>query len=156
MSQNSFKQLSETKLFVTEFHGNSPNMWLGLSVYLLYKETNKAAFTWNLILTYNLLSFFMLNTIFKLWNPFYKETMSFPGGPVAKNLPTNAADTRNLGLIPGSRRSPGEGNGHALTPLCLPGKSQGQRNLVGSSPQVTESHTRHWEWTCKWNLLWSH
>ena len=31
-----------------------------------------------------------------------------PGGEVAKNLPANAADTRNAGLIPGSGRSPGE------------------------------------------------
>ena len=43
MSQNSFKQFSETKLFITEFHSNSPNMWLGLSVYLLYKEEKAMA-----------------------------------------------------------------------------------------------------------------
>jgi len=28
---------------------------------------------------------------------------------VAKNLPANAGDVRDMGLIPGSRRSPGEG-----------------------------------------------
>ena len=35
----------------------------------------------------------------------------FPGGSVVKNLPANAGDA---GLIPGSRRSPGEGNGDPL------------------------------------------
>ena len=37
--------------------------------------------------------------------------MGFPGGSVAKNPPANAGDT---GLIPGSGRSPGEGNGSPL------------------------------------------
>ena len=30
---------------------------------------------------------------------------------MVKNLPTNAGDARDAGLIPGSRRSPGVGNG---------------------------------------------
>ena len=38
---------------------------------------------------------------------------------VIKNLPANAADSRDLGLIPGLRRSPGEGNGHLLQYSCL-------------------------------------
>ena len=33
----------------------------------------------------------------------------FPGGSIVKNLPVNVGDT---GLIPGSERSPGEGNGN--------------------------------------------
>ena len=35
----------------------------------------------------------------------------FPGGSVVKNPPANAGDTGRAGLIPGSGRSPGEGNG---------------------------------------------
>ena len=31
---------------------------------------------------------------------------------VVKNLPTNAGDIRDMGLIPRSGRSPGEGNGN--------------------------------------------
>ena len=31
-----------------------------------------------------------------------------------KNPPGNAGEARNAGLIPGSRRSPGEGNGNPL------------------------------------------
>ena len=42
--------------------------------------------------------------------------MGFPGGSVAKNPPANAGDT---GLIPGSGRSPGEGNGNPLQYCCL-------------------------------------
>ena len=39
-----------------------------------------------------------------------------PGGSVVKNLPANAGDA---GLIPGSGRSPGEGNGYLLQYSCL-------------------------------------
>ena len=50
---------------------------------------------------------------------------------MAKNLPASAGDK---GLIPGSERSPGEGNGKP-TPVFLPGKSHGQRSQVGYSPR---------------------
>ena len=33
---------------------------------------------------------------------------------VVKNLPANAGDARDVGLIPGLGRSPGEGNGNPL------------------------------------------
>ena len=45
--------------------------------------------------------------------------MGFPGGTVVKNLPANAGDTRDAGLIPGSGRFPGEGNGNPLQYSCL-------------------------------------
>ena len=38
----------------------------------------------------------------------------FPGGEVVKNSPANAGDTRDMGSIPGSGRSPGEWNGNPL------------------------------------------
>ena len=38
---------------------------------------------------------------------------------VVKNPPDNAGDARGLGLIPGSGRSPGEGNGNPLQYSCL-------------------------------------
>ena len=41
--------------------------------------------------------------------------MDFPNGAVVKNPPANAGDT---GSIPGSRRSPGEGNGNPLRYSC--------------------------------------
>ena len=43
----------------------------------------------------------------------------FPGGTVVKNLPANAGDIRDRGLIPGSGRSSGGGNGNPLQYSCL-------------------------------------
>ena len=40
--------------------------------------------------------------------------MGFPVGIVVKNLPADAGDTRDAGLIPGLGRSPGVGNGTLL------------------------------------------
>ena len=42
--------------------------------------------------------------------------MGFPGDPVVKKSPVCGG---NLGLIPGSGRSPGEGNGTPLQYSCL-------------------------------------
>ena len=42
--------------------------------------------------------------------------MSFPGGTDSKESACNVGD---LGLIPGSGRSPGEGNGYLLQCTCL-------------------------------------
>jgi len=38
---------------------------------------------------------------------------------VVKNPPANAADIRDVGLIPGSGRSPGRGHGNSLQYFCL-------------------------------------
>ena len=38
-----------------------------------------------------------------------KQHEYFPGGTVVKSLPANAGDTRDVGLTPGSGRSPGVG-----------------------------------------------
>ena len=38
---------------------------------------------------------------------------------MVKNLPANAGDTRELGLIPGLGRSPGGGNGNLFQHSCL-------------------------------------
>ena len=42
--------------------------------------------------------------------------LGFPGGSVLKNPPANAGDA---GVISGSGRSPGEGNGNPLQYSCL-------------------------------------
>ena len=44
---------------------------------------------------------------------------SFSGGSVVKILPANAGDARDVGSVPGSGRSPGEGNGNPLQDSCL-------------------------------------
>ena len=46
--------------------------------------------------------------------------MGFPGGSAVKNLPANAGDTEEEGLIPGLGRSPGGGNGNLLLFFFLP------------------------------------
>ena len=55
---------------------------------------------------------------------------------VVKNLPAKAGDAREVSLILGLGRSPGVGNGNALspTPVFLPGKFHGQRSITGYSP----------------------
>ena len=55
----------------------------------------------------------------------------FPGGSEIK---ASAWNTGDLGSIPGSGRSPGEGNGKP-TPVLLPGESHGGKSLVGYSPR---------------------
>ena len=47
---------------------------------------------------------------------------------VIKNLPANAGDRRDVGLIPGSGRSPGRGHGNPLQYSCLE-NPHGQRSL---------------------------
>ena len=44
----------------------------------------------------------------------YPVSWGFLGGSVVKNLPANAGDVRDMGLIPGSGRSPGGGHGYSL------------------------------------------
>ena len=53
---------------------------------------------------------------------------------VVKNPPNNAGD---IGLVPGSGSSPGEGNVKP-SPVFFPGEAHGQRSLTGYSP-----------WDCK-------
>ena len=66
------------------------------------------------------------------------EDRGFLGGSDGEESACNAGDP---GLIPGWRRSPGEGNGYP-TPVLLPGESHGRRRLAGYSA-----------WTCKeWDM----
>ena len=45
--------------------------------------------------------------------------MGFPGRAMVKNLPANAGDAGDAGLIPGWGRSPGGGHGSPLQYFCL-------------------------------------
>ena len=59
---------------------------------------------------------------------------------MVKNPLAGAGDIRDVGSIPGSGRSPREGNGNLLQYSCL--ENHGQRSLAGYSPQDrTESDT---------------
>ena len=54
----------------------------------------------------------------KIINYIY-EIGGSPGDIVVKNLPANAGNTRDAGLIPGSERFPGGGHGNPLQYSCL-------------------------------------
>ena len=45
--------------------------------------------------------------------------VGFQDGSVVKNLPASAGDMRDVGLIPGLGRPPGEGHGSPLQYSCL-------------------------------------
>ena len=51
---------------------------------------------------------------------------------MAKNPPADAGDIRDVGLLPGSGRSPGGGNGNQFQYSCLE-NPHGQRSLEGYS-----------------------
>ena len=57
---------------------------------------------------------------------------------VVKNLPANARDIRDAGLIPGSGRSPGEGHGNPLQNSCLENRMNGGATVH----RVSKSWTR--------------
>ena len=52
---------------------------------------------------------------------------------MVKNLPANAGDMRDMGLIPGLERSPWRRNWQP-TAVFLPGEPYGQKSLGGFSP----------------------
>ena len=56
----------------------------------------------------------------------------FSDGPVVKNLPGNAGDARDVGLIPRSGKSFGAENGSPLQYCCL--ENSIGRDIVGYSP----------------------
>ena len=58
--------------------------------------------------------------------------MGFPSGSVAKNLPANAGDAREVVSIPGVRKIPWSRKWKP-TPVFLPGKFHTQRSLMGYS-----------------------
>ena len=74
--------------------------------------------------------------------------MGFPGGSDGKESACSAGD---LSSIPGSGRSPGEGNGNPLQCSCLE-NPYGQRSLAGYSPwgheelDTTEQLSTHTAW----------
>ena len=68
--------------------------------------------------------------------------MGFPGGSVVKNLPANEGD---VGLIPGSGRSPGEGNGNLLQYPCL-----GNPMDRGAYQAIVRGVTKSQTWLSGW------
>ena len=62
-------------------------------------------------------NFVLIKRSFETINKHYHNPcLGFPGGSAGKKLPAHA---ENAGLLPGSGRSPGEGNGRPLQYTCL-------------------------------------
>ena len=59
---------------------------------------------------------------------------------VVKTPPAHAGDVRDMGSIPGSGRSLGEGHGNPLQ-YFLPEESHGQRSLRATVHRVAKSQT---------------
>ena len=79
---------------------------------------------------------------------FHVQCKNFPDGSMVKNLPANAGD---LDSIPGSGRSPGEGNGKPLQYSCwrIPWtKEPGGLQSVGSQRVRHNDET-----TCHFNTM---
>ena len=75
----------------------------------------------------------------------------FPGGSLIENTPDNVGNTGEASMISGSGRSPGGGTWQP-TSVFLPGKSHGQRSLVGYSPLgCKEWDTAEHAWICTQN-----
>ena len=75
--------------------------------------------------------------------------MGFPGGSDGKECACNAGDTRRQGFNLWVRKIPWRRKWQPI-PVSLPGKSHGQRSLVGCSSwghkesSMTEQLTLHW------------
>ena len=67
----------------------------------------------------------------------------FPGGTVGKNPPANAGDAREVGLIPGSERSPRVGNGNPFQYSCLENSMDREASVQFSRSVVSNSLRPH-------------
>ena len=85
-------------------------------------------------------------------------TWAFQVVLMVKSLSVNAGDTGDVGSVPGSGRSPGEGNG--TTPAFLPGESHEQRSLAGYGDWSDLAHThaaralQAWLLSEAWSIEW--
>ena len=65
---------------------------------------------------------------------------------MAKSLPASSGDARDMGLIPGSGRSPGGGNHNPLQYSCLENsidREAGKAKVRGFTKSQTQLKTRH-------------
>ena len=81
------------------------------------------------------------------WERYYL----FSSDSVLKNSPANAGDTRVVGLIPGSGRSPGEGHGNPLQYSCLENPMD-----RGTWRATVHGFAKSQTWLSNWALPQSH
>ena len=98
----------------------------------------------------SLSSLYRLHLSFKIralsgWQLLSTSLVSFPDGAVVKNLPANTRNAKDAGSIPGSRRSPGGGNGYSLQYSCLE-NSMNRGAWWAAVDGVAKSQTRLSAW----------
>ena len=72
---------------------------------------------------------------------------------VVKNPPANAGNAGDWGSFPGSRRSPGEGNGNLLQYSCL-GNPMSREAWWTADHRVSKSQTQLSDWACtQWERI---
>ena len=77
----------------------------------------------------------------------YSQSWASQVVTVVKNSPANAGDTRDVGSIPGLRRSPGIGNGNPLQYSCL--ENPMDREACHATVHgVSKSQIRLSDWIC--------
>ena len=99
----------------------------------------------NTVLTQSLWGLWVLVCIY-IQN--YLESEVCPGGSEVKASACNVGD---LGLIPGSRRSPGEGNGNPLQYSCLENPMDGE-DWRSTVHRVAKSQTQLRDFTSLYNI----
>ena len=77
----------------------------------------------------------------------FKANSKQSNGSVIKNLPANAGDRGDTGLIPGLERSPGEGNGNPLQYFCL-GNPMDRERWWATVHGVSKSRTYSFQFSC--------
>ena len=99
---------------------------------LLMRGTRKPSPSFFFLLSVSL--FFFLNFLgYVIYIP------GFPRGAVVKNMPANAGGTGNMGSVPGSGKSPGEGNGNPLQVQSM----ESQRVGHNLSELITHMYTKN-------------
>ena len=89
--------------------------------------------------------FWMSYSVLPLWEHLGLTNVltSFPGDSVVKNTPAHAGDARDMGLIPGLGRSPGEGKGY----------SHHYSGLENSMDCMVHGVTNSWTWLSDFHVL---
>ena len=90
--------------------------------------------------------FLLYNSVNQLQG--HLDKWDFPGGSVIKNPSANAGNAEDMGLIPGSGRVSGEGNGNPLQYSCLEnsmerGAWRATIHGVAESDTTEHAHTKY-------------
>ena len=83
-------------------------------------------------------------SLFQTW----AMIQSYSGLPRRQNLSVSAGDTGDLGLIPGSGRSIGGGNGNPLQYSCLENPM-----ARGTWPATVHGVAKSWNWLSNWACM---